>query len=523
MAIHKLSAARIAKLTTNGMYGDGGNLWLCVSGNGRAKSWVFRWTERGTGRERNIGLGPLHTVDLARARDLAKANRLLLLEGKDPKEHRDAERLDAAIAAGRAKTVKQVTDEYWDAMIAGTSLAYRRSTHIELRDYVYNKIGHLPIQKVDRAVILEDTGIKKDWTTKNPTAKRARFHLGRIFEFAITHHYYHGENPAAWKHLKHVLRSPNKVHKVKHFASLSSYKEIGELMQKLRAHRFKVASGGNVKPKDHGVSHRVLMFLEDGQSRTVNEVQDGAQLTRRHGAYSILSKLVKAEFVERDRRGLYRRSAAKSMDEYLAGRHAHESEHLGPEYRPNIGLCVEFVILTGVRGQEARLAQWKEINLADMLWVIPPEHHKTGYLDDKPHIVPITKPMLTVLEEMQSRRKDQPPEALIFPGPSRRGVINGPYLARYLRESIQTETTMHGCRSSLRDFVRDKGYANDLWEIQVGHKLGDRTSQSYGHDPLLDTRRRMMEEWGEFCSRPEPEPQSADNVIPIPLADRRLA
>ena len=34
MAIHKLSAARIAKLTTNGMYGDGGNLWLCVTNNG---------------------------------------------------------------------------------------------------------------------------------------------------------------------------------------------------------------------------------------------------------------------------------------------------------------------------------------------------------------------------------------------------------------------------------------------------------------------------------------------------------
>jgi hypothetical protein len=89
VAIHKLSAAKIAKLNANGMYGDGGNLWLQVTNNGVGKSWIFRWTERGTGRERNMGLGPLHTVDLDRARELAKGYRLMLLEGKDPKAERD--------------------------------------------------------------------------------------------------------------------------------------------------------------------------------------------------------------------------------------------------------------------------------------------------------------------------------------------------------------------------------------------------------------------------------------------------
>jgi Arm DNA-binding domain len=87
MAIHKLTAARIAKLNKDGMYGDGGGLWLQIKNGGAAKSWLFRWTEPKVGgvrgRDRVIGLGPLHTVDIDEARDLAKAQRKLLMQGLD--------------------------------------------------------------------------------------------------------------------------------------------------------------------------------------------------------------------------------------------------------------------------------------------------------------------------------------------------------------------------------------------------------------------------------------------------------
>jgi hypothetical protein len=50
---------------------DGANLWLSVgrAKDGRiTKSWIFRYAMPGTGRERQMGLGPLHTVELAGAR-----------------------------------------------------------------------------------------------------------------------------------------------------------------------------------------------------------------------------------------------------------------------------------------------------------------------------------------------------------------------------------------------------------------------------------------------------------------------
>jgi hypothetical protein len=75
---------------------DGGGLWLQVGAgkNGQTnKSWVFRYAVAGmkiskTGREyrreRQMGLGPLHTVGLADAREMAREARLQVARGVDP-------------------------------------------------------------------------------------------------------------------------------------------------------------------------------------------------------------------------------------------------------------------------------------------------------------------------------------------------------------------------------------------------------------------------------------------------------
>jgi hypothetical protein len=56
--IGKLTALKVTQADDRGYYGDGGGLYLQVSGNG-VKSWVFRFKE--AGRLREMGLGPLHT------------------------------------------------------------------------------------------------------------------------------------------------------------------------------------------------------------------------------------------------------------------------------------------------------------------------------------------------------------------------------------------------------------------------------------------------------------------------------
>jgi hypothetical protein len=110
-----LTKDKVAKLTEPGRYGDGNGLYLQVMPTG-ARSWILRY-ERG-GRERWMGLGPLHTVPLSTqeidgkkiigARDKAQLARQQLLDGFDPIDARQAERAGQATAAAQQEA-KNVT------------------------------------------------------------------------------------------------------------------------------------------------------------------------------------------------------------------------------------------------------------------------------------------------------------------------------------------------------------------------------------------------------------------------------
>ena len=80
--ISQLTAKRVATLLKRpGRYHDGHGLILVVINPNNA-SWQLRYQRNG--RERWLGLGPLHTVTLKDARERARAARLQLLDGIDP-------------------------------------------------------------------------------------------------------------------------------------------------------------------------------------------------------------------------------------------------------------------------------------------------------------------------------------------------------------------------------------------------------------------------------------------------------
>ena len=97
--VGKLNSLDVARARERGYYGDGGGLYLLV-GPGGAKSWVFRFRE--AGRLREMGLGPLHTIGLAEARQRAQDCRRKRLDGIDPIEAKrtalQRQQLDAAKA-----------------------------------------------------------------------------------------------------------------------------------------------------------------------------------------------------------------------------------------------------------------------------------------------------------------------------------------------------------------------------------------------------------------------------------------
>src|SRR4029077_13922574 len=100
-ASNKLSAVEVKGIGRRGMYHDGGGLYLQVSAGG-AKSWIFRFML--DGRAREMGLGPVHAIPLAEARNRAGPSRRMRLDGIDPIEARSAQRGQKKLEAAKAMT-----------------------------------------------------------------------------------------------------------------------------------------------------------------------------------------------------------------------------------------------------------------------------------------------------------------------------------------------------------------------------------------------------------------------------------
>jgi hypothetical protein len=111
-AIGKLSAVAVNKAKRKGLYADGGGLYLRIAEAG-SKSWVFRFMR--AGRARAMGLGPVDTVSLAEAREVARECRKLCREDIDPIEARKAKQAEAKLEAANTMTFRQCAESYIEA------------------------------------------------------------------------------------------------------------------------------------------------------------------------------------------------------------------------------------------------------------------------------------------------------------------------------------------------------------------------------------------------------------------------
>ena len=208
--LNRLSKRFVETVAAEGLYHDGGRLYLEV--RGASKSWTFRYTVKG--RQRAMGLGPLHTIDLEAARDKARRCRQQRLMGIDPFEARANER-----QAKRDEESKQIMFEAfvadWIKWKNHTPKTKQRAW-FAIRVFL-PKLGELPINKIDSpqcAAALEDT-----WVKKPRNGRMARDFLEVIFERAIALGL-RSDNPATMTrlepHLPQVHYEPRQYRNLPH-------------------------------------------------------------------------------------------------------------------------------------------------------------------------------------------------------------------------------------------------------------------------------------------------------------------
>ena len=223
------AAGAIAALKKPGRYAVGDGAYLQIS-KWHTRSWIFRY-ER-LGKAHNMGLGPYPLVSLADARAKARSAKRMLLDDIDPLHAKRKARTDALLQIARTKIFKECAEQYIATHDSDWSSAKSRTAWVStFKNYVYPKIGPLPVAEIDTALVLSI--VEPLWSRTPTTASRVRGRIETVLGWAGVRGYRSTENPARWAgHLEHILPSPNNG--TEHLASLP-YQQIGSFMAALRA------------------------------------------------------------------------------------------------------------------------------------------------------------------------------------------------------------------------------------------------------------------------------------------------
>ena len=81
-----------------------------------------------------------------------------------------------------------------------------------------------------------------------------------------------------------------------------------------------------------------------------------------------------------------------------------------------------------------------------------------------------------------------------------------------LRRMGCADTTGHGFRSTFRDWAAETtAYPNHVVEQALAHAIANGVEAAYRRGDLFEKRRRLMQDWSDYCS----QPRAAGDVVPL--------
>lgn len=153
--------------------------------------------------------------------------------------------------------------------------------------------------------------------------------------------------------------------------------------------------------------------------------------------------------------------------------------------------ALEFLILTAGRSSEVLNARWDEVDLQAKVWTVPAERMKAG----RQHRVPLSPAAVDILTSLKQKQISD----YVFPGQRKGRPLSASAMEMLLRRLKADQFTVHGFRSSFRDWAGDRtSFPRDIAEAALAHRIGDATELAYRRADALDKRRKLMEAWSKF-------------------------
>ena len=158
-------------------------------------------------------------------------------------------------------------------------------------------------------------------------------------------------------------------------------------------------------------------------------------------------------------------------------------------------LALRFAILTAGRSGEVRGATWAEIDTEQRTWTIPAERMKAG----KGHVVALSEAAMEILEAAKPFRSAKK-NAFVFPGKPGK-PLSDMTLTKVLRDMGYTDITVHGFRSSFRDWAAERtATPGDVVEAALAHTIRNKVEAAYRRTNYLEKRRVLMGDWAAYLT-----------------------
>jgi len=159
----------------------------------------------------------------------------------------------------------------------------------------------------------------------------------------------------------------------------------------------------------------------------------------------------------------------------------------GSTSQPAVKLAIRFAVFTACRSAECLGARWSEIE--GDTWTIPAARMKGG---KRAFRVPLSSAALEVLRQARELHDGD----LVFPSKATGRRLNPSSLTHVLR-TLNLPTTIHGFRSSFRDWAGETGVPREVAEAALAHIVKG-VEGAYARSDLLERRREVAEAWGAY-------------------------
>ena len=149
------------------------------------------------------------------------------------------------------------------------------------------------------------------------------------------------------------------------------------------------------------------------------------------------------------------------------------------------------MILTVSRSQEARLADWDEIDLQKKIWRQPKGKYKSKKLDWD---IPLCPTAIKILKAQPSYKRQI---GRIF------STLDGGELYSAALSSIPDalgfDAVAHGFRGTFKSYCMEKGVNDEVSELSLKHAETTSTRAAYAKNQLITPRTKLIKEYERFA------------------------